>query len=880
MSAEPFGATFRDDLGRLLGAADAAHAATEHGAGEALQSANDTHTAAIRGLDEYFGRKRSTGQDDIEDRVRSAQRTLDDTAAQIPGALGSLDPEIVHAPLPVPSDGLVVGSVDGVPVPVPLASHAGLVLRGDADAANAFVEAVFARILATVPLSSLRVSVFDPSLRGLLGAFSELRNHTLGAAFPAAYTDEYRFRQRLEDITADVQRGAEQLSARGRGSVLDIWQDATPTPSLHVVVIDDVPGTINEETWRGIDRITVRGPACGVIVVLLQSARASGAALSPSGRASVIAFSSAGSATLGEGDAQLLLQPLERPNHDALQRLLREVIAGASEARGPVVGPEALLPPDGTASSADGVEVVIGERSDGKPLTIAFRSQNPPIPNALIGGATGRGKSNLLAVLIYAIAAKYPPSEIEMLLLDFKEGLEFRRFAGEDGASRLPNARTIALESDREFGVATLEHLERTRQERSALFKSAGVNDYDSYRAQGQELPRLMLFIDEFDVMLKGDDELAARAVSLLEMIVRRGRAAGIHLVLATQTLSGIRSLATKLDAILSQIPLRIGLQNTAAEAQTIFAPGNKAPSELQFRGQVVINDAMGEDPGKNVFGMSTFADVSFTVRLQERLAQDHPQHETQRTFVGTQPEPWPDDLPPGRHVALGAAVDTVGRPVLHEFGADPMRSLAIVGTDQEVRSELTRATVYSAVTGGEYRTVVVIGDSPLLSWAARLTDGPVDVITVSLADAAEWIATHPDQLRAAQTLTVVSDLQRIGGLSEPRGEADPNDFLSQPPTAAGTLRDAVVDPRSAGDVVLTSANFTPIDRAIGMSRDGADGIAAYALASVPTADLRQLIGFEAEAPRSSPRFLYVRAGYPGAQTAVPFDAPAEGRTA
>lgn len=880
MTQQPFGSTFRDDLAHLAGGVDTLADALTRSHESAVHEAESTHTSALTELGEHLRRKRSVEQDGIESRVTQAQRDLADAAAQIPGALGSTETAVAPTPQPVPPDGLVIGSVSGVKLPVPLASHAGLVLRGDDAAATGFLDAVFARIIATVPLSSVRVTVFDPSLRGLLGAYSELRNHSADNAFPNAYTDEYAFRQRLDLITAEVQRGAETLSARGRASVLDIWREATPTPSLHIVVVDDVPGAINDETWRNIDRISERGPACGVVLVTLQTSRGADTSYAPAGPASVVTFTDRREAVLADGDIGLAFTPLARPSHEDTQRLLREAIAAASQSQGPKVDPDILLPADGgSASSATGIDVVIGERADGKPLSVALRSENPPVPNALIGGAVGQGKSNLLAVLIYAIAAKYPPSEVEMLLLDFKEGLEFQRFTGKDGAHWLPNASVIALESDREFGVATLEHVERERQARSARFKDVGVKDYDSYRAASHALPRLMLFVDEFHVLFEGDDELSSTAVRLLDTIVRRGRAAGIHIVLATQTLSGVRSLATKLDGIFSQVPLRIALRNTASEAQTIFAPGNKAPAQLQFRGQVVVNANMGEDPDKNVFGMATFADEAFTRSLQERLWQQSQPTDPPRVFVGSANADWPADAAGGRRVLLGAAVDTAGSTIAHEFGNDPMRALAVVGSDAAVRAALTRAAIHSAVTGGAYSDVVVVGDDPMLAWASTLAaQGSATVRPVALGDAPAWLVAHEEQLRASGTLTVITDLQRIGGLEQPVGPPDPDDFLSQPETAASKLRALATDPAVEGDLVVTSANFSPLDRTFGSSRDGSDGIAAYALAGVPVTELRHLIGFDAEAPRSAPRFMYLRAGYGSdVVTGLPYETPTEG---
>jgi len=65
--------------------------------------------------------------------------------------------------------------------------------------------------------------------------------------------------------------------------------------------------------------------------------------------------------------------------------------------------------------------------------------------HALITGQTGSGKSNLLHMLISSLAIVYPPDELQMYLIDFKEGVGFKSYAPtDDGLGALPHARAIA----------------------------------------------------------------------------------------------------------------------------------------------------------------------------------------------------------------------------------------------------------------------------------------------------------------------------------------------------------------------------------------------------------------------------------------------------
>ncbi len=90
----------------------------------------------------------------------------------------------------------------------------------------------------------------------------------------------------------------------------------------------------------------------------------------------------------------------------------------------------------------------------------------------------------------------YSPEELELYLIDFKKGVEFKDYA----IYQLPQARVIAIESEREFGLSVLQRLDNEMAARGEVFRSRGKQDLNGYRADGPEfqLPRILLMIDEF----------------------------------------------------------------------------------------------------------------------------------------------------------------------------------------------------------------------------------------------------------------------------------------------------------------------------------------------------------------------------------------------
>ena len=96
-----------------------------------------------------------------------------------------------------------------------------------------------------------------------------------------------------------------------------------------------------------------------------------------------------------------------------------------------------------------------------------------------VTGVSGSGKSTLLHALITNLGLMYSPDEAELYLIDFKEGVEFQWYA----TYRLPHARVVAIQSEREFGLSVLQRLDGILRERGERFRDAGVNDLAGYRA-------------------------------------------------------------------------------------------------------------------------------------------------------------------------------------------------------------------------------------------------------------------------------------------------------------------------------------------------------------------------------------------------------------
>src|SRR5205085_4034570 len=113
------------------------------------------------------------------------------------------------------------------------------------------------------------------------------------------------------------------------------------------------------------------------------------------------------------------------------------------------------------------------------------------------------------------------PEKGEFMLVDFKKGVEFKSYA----SHRLPHAKVVAIESDREFGLSVLQRLDDELKRRGDLFRNLGVQDIAGYKRAGgaEPIPRSLLIVDEFQEFFVEDDTIAQTASLLLDRIVRQG---------------------------------------------------------------------------------------------------------------------------------------------------------------------------------------------------------------------------------------------------------------------------------------------------------------------------------------------------------------------
>ncbi|WP_238596663.1 DNA phosphorothioation-dependent restriction protein DptH [Psychromonas sp. psych-6C06] len=196
------------------------------------------------------------------------------------------------------------------------------------------------------------------------------------------------------------------------------------------------------------------------------------------------------------------------------------------------------------------LEVPLGEDRFGEVIKLNFSSSN--CPHLLIGGTTGSGKSEALNTILYGMVEHYTPSELKLMLIDPK-GTELNDF------ERYPHL-IGRIGFDDEDALELLTQAVAEMQSRYAQFKAQGVRSLPDYNAKvtpEERIPWWVLVLDEY-ADLTSDKDMKKDIESELKRLAQKARAAGIHLIIATQKPSG-DVISTNLRSNLpAQLALRV----------------------------------------------------------------------------------------------------------------------------------------------------------------------------------------------------------------------------------------------------------------------------------------------------------------------------------
>ncbi|GAA7294897.1 FtsK/SpoIIIE domain-containing protein [Helicobacter pylori] len=301
--------------------------------------------------------------------------------------------------------------------------------------------------------------------------------------------------------------------------------------------------------------------------------------------------------------------------------------------------------------------------------------------HTLICDHSGSGKSNFLHVLIQNLAFYYVPNEVQLFLLDYKEGVEFNAYVTDPA---LEHAKLVSVASSVGYGMSFLSWLCKEMQKRADRFKQFNVKDLSDYRKHG-EMPRLIVVIDEFQVLFS--DNKSTKAVEgHLNTLLKKGRSYGVHLVLATQTMRG-----TDINpSFKAQIANRIALPMDAEDSSSVL--GDDAACEL-VRPEGIFNNNGGHQKYHTKMSIPKAPDdfKSFLTKIHAEFNQRNLVPIERKIYNGETPLEMPNTLKANEmRLHLGKKVDYEQKDLIVEFESNESH-LLVVSQDLNARIALMK---------------------------------------------------------------------------------------------------------------------------------------------------------------------------------------------
>lgn len=635
----------------------------------------------------------------------------------------------------------------------------GVALRGaEGDLLSAF-EAVALKTLLSSDPSQVEVVVLDPVFRGFgLRHFTALRAESLKDIVSVSTTPvetDAALQLLLQTVTGRQQHVAGTRHGAGESRPEDsapLW----PTIRIFAISVDE---RWERKSLESLAILAEHGPAVGVVVSLCSTAGGETRATQELVERAVRACQKydvngdlEGSDPLGDGEFPSMLvariagdmELAWRERWESVKDLERlfEVEAGSGDAQ------FGIRVPVGFSYSR------AGELAYLQLGRLSSDSAAGPI-HGLIIGSTGSGKSSLLHAFIQAAAHKYPPTELQFWLADLKFGTEFNQYSAAKGAIGLPHARVLAVDKDPAFGVTLLESLAQECARRNELFGSVdtSIKSLEQYREwwknrppsfEFEVLPRIVCIIDECQVILnyKADNS----GIEAFSRIASQGRSAGIHLLLATQSVQDMGVSGGPLAAGWKNVALRGALAADDGALRDIglgWRPDGQGPDILR----VLLNDERGDPQHDRLAVINYFGPEAATAHLRS-VAERYPEELQRQRTLSLERQEWPGPSGPRRYprVVWGTPLglgDPVTTEVLHPLG------FALVGPWEQTSSILYRAAMDVASSLPDVKTLIVTrrDEREIQALKDALEANKVDTVRDAIAfvkDSAEDLRGRP----------------------------------------------------------------------------------------------------------------------------------------
>ena len=354
------------------------------------------------------------------------------------------------------------------------------------------------------------------------------------------------------------------------------------------------------------------------------------------------------------------------------------------------------------------------------------------LPHMLIAGTTGSGKSVCMNSIIISLLYKASPEEVKLIMVDPKM-VELGIYNG------IPHL-LIPVVTDPKKAAGSLQWAVSEMMRRYKAMSDVGVRDLESYNSiaeheDGEKLPQVVVIIDELaDLMLVAAKEVEESICRIAQM----GRAAGIHLIIATQrpsadVITGLMkaNIPSRIAfAVASAMESRIILDTQGAEklvgkGDMLYAPiGNGKPKRVQG---CYVSDSEVEAVAsyvKNHYA-STY-DQEVMEEIDRKAAQTG---NSKAAAVSSDPEPSNEELDGDE--MLPAAVDVILETGQASVSMLQRRLKLGYARAARIVDEMEDKGIVGPFQGSKPRAILITKEQ----WAAMRSQGEGQMDFVDLAE-------------------------------------------------------------------------------------------------------------------------------------------------
>ncbi|MBR2804906.1 MAG: hypothetical protein IKE20_07185, partial [Eggerthellaceae bacterium] len=561
----------------------------------------------------------------------------------------------------------------GLPYSIDLAGGMQLLIRptgaNDAFWDNDCVRALTLRLLMAYPPGKLQLTLIDSFKNGI--SFSGIPDivdkHHESIISGGVLTETEYIAQALRSLRTKMGNySGDQGYGRDKASYFE-------REPVQAVIINDFPNGFTADSLADLARLMENGEAFGMVFIIGMNPTYEADFINNANYKAILSRSEVISLT-GEQPSCLMYNdtPFELAfgdevevikNGDSIIKAMREGVM-TSRARKEHFAQLFPNPTDWQdenawrrAESTTGVMIPLGVSGASKitQINVGMPGANT-MHHGLIIGPTGAGKSTALHTMIMSILLNYPPDEVQLVLIDFKEGTEFRSYA----PYKIPNFRSITTTTEPEFALAALEDVKDLYEKRASM-----MTDLLEYRADNDAaIPQVLIIFDEVQALFADGvrEDIKNKCLEILTLLVTKGRAMGIHVFLASQSFERVSCI----QPLMSDMKIRLCLKDTDTGGILQDATALRdAPA-----GSAILNNQGGAADKNDLFQVCMLEDDERD-ELLGKLSDIYSAPGMEERYKSFDPRLLFTNIEDDFHHPMNEFIETGNRPIAHD--TDPL---------------------------------------------------------------------------------------------------------------------------------------------------------------------------------------------------------------